>query len=82
MLLLADAETVAAAQGWYLSAWDLQRFLLDPEVERTQERFDQLYSTTNDMREAFHHAARRSLGVNRGSGPIDLRPRSDRGEKY
>lgn len=63
ILLLADSDTIRAAQDWYFAAWDLQRLLLADGAQPTQEDFDRLYAAANEARRRFHVAARTNLDI-------------------
>lgn len=63
LLLLADSDTIKAAQAWYYAAWDLQILLFANDARPSQADFDRLYAAANDARTRFHVAARMNLDI-------------------
>jgi hypothetical protein len=70
LLLLGTNQTIAAAREWHTAVWELQHFFRgdsrkDGDKLSTEEKelFSTKYREVGELRDSFHLAARRDLGV-------------------
>ncbi|GAA0918817.1 hypothetical protein [Virgisporangium aurantiacum] len=61
MLLLGDADTIAAARQWQQSAWRLDPFALG--CNSSPDEWSRALAATGTARDEFYVAARRGLGI-------------------
>jgi hypothetical protein len=67
VLLLGDANTVAAARAWHQAVWQIIWYVRG--MKEGADGFRRAYSEAVDVRDAFFASARDDLGVARGRIP-------------
>ena len=78
VLMLADADTVAAGREWRAAVLRLELFARG--LDHGSSGWDELDLLADRARERFYLAARQSLGVG-GAVPLIVRPRTGSGER-
>ncbi|MFJ9641527.1 hypothetical protein [Streptomyces sp. NPDC101206] len=78
VLLVGDAETIAAARRWHETIWTIELLVREAPAEAGQ--WTKAHQLASAARDAFYASARRDLGINGVLPPSGRWPRAWRAE--